>query len=126
MKDSELRTRAKELALKIISVCDAIDSKKGRGVLINQIIRSATSIGANIHEANYAASKADFINKFHIALKECAETEYWIEMLIGSNCITEAVSKELLNECGVIRRMLVKSVNTAKENQSKGDKTSVI
>ena len=116
MKDSELRTRAKEIALKIISVCDAIDSKKGRGVLINQIIRSSTSIGANIHEANYAASKADFINKFHIALKECVETEYWIEMLVGSNAISEQVSKELLQECGVIRRMLVKSITTAKEN----------
>ena len=69
MKGSELRTRAKELALKIISVCDAIDSKKGRGVLINQIIRSATSLGANIHEVNYAAGNADFINKFHIVLK---------------------------------------------------------
>ena len=121
MKDSELRTRAKAFALKVISVCDAVDSKKGRSVLINQIIRSSTSIGANIHEANYAVSKADFINKFHIALKECVETEYRIEMLVGSNCITGAVSKELLNECGVIRRMLVKSVNTSKENQSKGD-----
>ncbi|MBQ4543636.1 MAG: four helix bundle protein [Clostridia bacterium] len=121
MKDSELRTRTKELAIKIISVCDAIDSRNGRGVLINQIIRSSTSIGANVNEANYAASKADFINKFNIALKECVETEYWIEMLVGSNCITEAVSKELLDECGVIRRMLVKSVNTAKENQSKSD-----
>ena len=116
MKDSELRTRAKELALKIISVCDAIDSKKGRGVLINQIIRSATSIGANIHEANYAASKADFINKFYIALKECVETEYWIEMLVGSNAISEQTAEELLQECGVIRRMLVKSITTAKEN----------
>ena len=114
MKDSELRTRAKNLALKVISVCDNIDTRKGRGVLVNQITRSATSIGANIHEANYASSKADFINKFHIALKECAETEYWIEMLIGSNCITEEISKELLQECGVIRRMLVKSINTAK------------
>ena len=121
MKDSELRTRAKALALHIIAVCDEVDTRKGRGVLVNQIVRSATSIGANIHEANYAVSKADFINKFHIALKECGETEYWIEMLVGSNCITEAVSKELLNECGVIRRMLVKSVNTARENQSKGD-----
>lgn len=64
MKDSELRTRAKQLALKIISVCDAIDSRKGRGVLINQIIWSSTSIGANIYEANYASSKAYFINKF--------------------------------------------------------------
>ena len=114
MKDSELRTRAKNLALKVISVCDNIDARKGRGVLVNQITRSATSIGANIHEANYASSKADFINKFHIALKECAETEYWLEMLVGSNCITVEISKELLQECGVIRRMLVKSINTAK------------
>lgn len=116
MKDSELRTRAKSLGLKVISVCDTIDTRKGRGVLVNQIIRSATSIGANIHEANYASSKADFINKFHIALKECTETEYWIEMLAGSNCITEEISKELLQDCGVIRKMLVKSVNTAKGN----------
>lgn len=116
MKESELRTRAKLLALKIISVCDAIDTKKGRGVLVNQIIRSVTSIGANIHEANYASSKADFINKFHISLKECAETEYWIEILVGSNCITEDIARELLQECGIIRRMLAKSVNTAKEN----------
>ena len=71
MKDSELRTRAKDLSLHIVAVCDEIDTRKGRGVLVNQIVRSATSIGANIHEANYATSKADFINKFHIALKEC-------------------------------------------------------
>ena len=117
MKDSELRTRAKALALHIIAVCDEVDTRKGRGVLVNQIVRSATSIGANIHEANYAASKADFINKFHISLKECGETEYWIEMLAGSNAINEQVSKELLQECGVIRRMLVKSITTAKEKQ---------
>ena len=117
MKDSELRTRAKALALKIISVCDTIDTKKGRGVLVNQIIRSSTSIGANIHEANYASSKADFVNNFHIALKECVETEYWIEILAGSNCITEENSKELLQEYGIIRRMLVKSINTAKNGK---------
>ena len=114
MKESELRMRAKALALKVISVCDAVDTKRGRGVLVNQITRSATSIGANIHEANYASSKADFINKFHIALKECVETEYWIEMLVGSACITEEIAKELLQDCGVVRRMLVKSINTAK------------
>ena len=74
------------------------------------------TVGANIHEANYAASKADFINKFHIALKECVETEYWIEMLVGSNAISEQISNELLQECGVIRRMLVKSITTAKGN----------
>lgn len=114
MKDSELRTRAKNLALHIMEVCDSVDTKKGRGVLVNQIIRSTTSIGANIHEANYASSKADFINKFHIALKECIETEYWIEMLVGSHSISEEIAHTLLQESGVIRRMLVKSINTAK------------
>ena len=81
---------------------------------MNQIIRSATSVGANIHEANYASSKADFINKFHIALKECIETEYWIEMLVVSRCIEEEIAEQLLQECGVIRRMLTKSITTAK------------
>ena len=114
MKNSELRTRAKDLASKIIAMCDTIDARKGRSVLVNQIIRSATSIGANLNEANYASSKADFINKFHISLKECAETEYWIEMLVGSNSISEETAKELLQDCGVVRRMLVKSINTAK------------
>ena len=115
MKESALRTRSKAFALEMISVCDDIDTRKGRGVLVNQVIRSATSIGANIHEANYASSKADFVNKLHIALKECEETEYWIEMLIGSNSITEETAKRLLQECGVIRRMLVKSITTAKK-----------
>lgn len=117
MKDSELRTRAKALALHIISVCDEVDMRKGRGVLVNQIIRSATSVGANIHEANYASSKADFINKFHIALKECAETEYWVEILVGCAAITAECGRSLLCECGIIRRMLVKSISTAKENR---------
>lgn len=117
MKHSELRTRAKTFALHIITVCDTIDTRKGRGILVNQIVRSATSIGANIHEANYASSPADFINKLHIALKECAETEYWIEMMAGSYCIKEETSTALLQECGIIRRMLVKSITTAKSKK---------
>lgn len=117
MKDSELRTRAKALALHIIALCDDIDTRKGRSILVNQVVRSATSIGANIHEANYASSRADFINKFHIALKECAETEYWIDMLAGCHAIPEDSAQRLLQECGIIRRMLVKSLNTAKRNK---------
>ncbi len=106
------------LALHVISACETVDTRRGRGVLVNQIVRSATSIGANVHEANYASSKADFINKFHIALKECAETEYWIEMLQGCNAIAEETAQTLLQECGVVRRMLAKSINTAKENRN--------
>lgn len=118
MKESELRTRAKTFALRMITVCDGIDTRRGRGVLVSQVIRSATSIGANIHEANYASSKADFINKLHIALKECAETEYWIEMLVGCNAISTETSHILLQECGIIRRMLAKSITTAKGGSS--------
>ena len=117
MKDSELRTRAKALALHIIAVCDTIDPRKGRRVIVNQIIRSATSVGANIHEANYASSRADFINKFHIALKECVETEYWIELLSGSHSIEAETATDLLQECGIIRRMLTKSIITAKSDK---------
>lgn len=114
MKDPELRTRSKAPALHVISVCDEVDTRKGRRILVDQIVRSATSIGANIHEADHASSRADLINKFHIALKECIETEYWLEMMAGSNCITEEIAGQLLQECGVIRRMLVRSITTAK------------
>ena len=116
MRAFELRDRTKAFSLHIITVCDGIDSRKGRSVLVNQVIRSATSIGANIHEACYASSRADFINKFHIALKECVETEYWIDLLLGCAAISKTVACSLLQECGVIHRMLAKSITTAKEN----------
>ena len=101
----------------ISAACDTIDTKKNRGALVNQIVRSATSIGANIHEAAYGASRADFINKLQIALKECFETEYWIDMLYGSGSITEETAKKLLQECGVVHTMLVRSITTAKKNR---------
>ena len=94
-----------------------IKNGKKETIISKQIVRSGTSIGANIHEANYASSKADFINKFHIALKECAETEYWIEMLMGCNAITDEVAHALLQECGIVRRMLAKSITTVKANK---------
>ena len=116
MKDSELRTRAKALALHIIAVCDEVDTRKGRGVLVNQIVRSATSIGANIHEANYAASKADFINKFQIALKECYETDYWLGLFKDTHMITEEEYKDMFAKCSKIRKLLIASITTAKGN----------
>ena len=119
MKNSELRTRAKNMSLRIIAACDEMDNRKGRAALINQIIRSSTSVGANIHEAAYGASKADFINKLQIALKECFETEYWIEMLAGCGSMPEETAQDLLREVGVIHRMLVKSITTAKNNKNK-------
>ena len=116
MKENLLVDLSRQFAVEIINSCEKIEKTMQSKVLLQQILRSGTSIGANIHEANYGASKADFINKFHIALKECGETEYWIEMLVGSNAISEQTAKDLLQECGIIRRMLVKSITTAKEH----------
>ena len=96
----------------ITAVCDNI---KGRAVFTNQLLRSCSSIGANSHEAKYAQSKADFINKLEIALKECFETEYWLEILFKVNAIDETTYDNLNNKCGTIRRMLIASVTTAKK-----------
>ena len=116
MKENMLIDLSKQFAVDVVNLCTEIKEHRKSNVLLNQLLRSGTSIGANIHEANYASSKADFINKFHIALKECNETEFWIDMLSGSNAITKQTAKELLQECGIIRRMLVKSITTAKGN----------
>ena len=113
MAESKLRDLSTDFAVKVIKLCDSV---KGHYSLVNQLERSSTSIGANIHEANYAHSKADFIAKFQIALKECYETEYWIELLVKSELLNREIAKELYDQCGTIRRMLISSINTAKEN----------
>ena len=113
MAESKLRDLSTDFAVKVIKLCDNI---KGHYSLSNQLESSATSIGANIHEANYAHGKADFIAKLQIALKECYETEYWIELFVKSELIERDIAKELYNQCGSIRRILIASINTAKEN----------
>ena len=88
----------------------------GHVSLVNQIERSATSIGANISEAQYAQSKSDFISKLYIALKECNETEYWLKLFVRAGIIAISQGEALLHDCGVMRRKLVHSINTAKGN----------
>ena len=83
----------------------------------NQIGRAGTSIGANIHEAQYAHGKSDFIAKLQIALKEANEKSYWLELLLKTNYIDEAKYQELDNVCSQIRVMLIKSINTAKGDE---------
>ena len=98
-----------------VNIINAIDNIKGHYSLVNQIERSSTSIGANIHEANYAHSKADFISKLQIALKECFETEYWLQIFDKTNLLTPQVCSDLKTQCGTIRRLLIASINTAKK-----------
>lgn len=102
-----------DFAIRIIKLCENI---KGHYLLVNQLERSATSIGANIHEANYAHGKADFVAKLQIALKECYETEYWLELFVRSDILNREVAVDPYNQCGTIRRILIASINTAKEN----------
>ena len=117
MSNSIMRDKAKEFAKKVVFICREIKSEKKETVLVNQLLRSATSIGANIHEAQYAQSTKDFISKLEIAQKECYETEYWLELLFETGCIEQISYKEIQNDCGAIRRMLIASLNTIKAKQ---------
>lgn len=114
MKENKLIDLSMDLAVNVIQFCERI---KGHYSLVNQLERSATSIGANIREANYAHGKANFIAKLQIALKECFETEYWLELFINANLTTQEEIKEIYNSCGTVRRLLIASINTAKENK---------
>ena len=113
MAENKLADLSMNFAVSILKVTDGI---KGHYSLINQLERSATSIGANIREAKYAHSKADFISKLQIALKECYETEYWLELLQRSDILSNDNAKILIHDCGVIRRVLISSINTTKQN----------
>ena len=112
MTKSKLRDISTDFAVKVIKLCETI---KGHSSLVNQLERSATSIGANIREANYAHGKADFVAKLQIALKECYETEYWLEIFVKAEILERNSTAALYAQCGTIRRILIASINTAKE-----------
>ena len=113
--DSPLLVKSKQFALDIIKVCNKVKTEKRESVLTNQLIRSGTSIGANIREAFYGHGRNDFIAKLQIALKECSESEYWIELLIESGYYDD---KTILENCIEIKRILISSINTAKNNKN--------
>ena len=114
MADSVLRDKAKQFAKDIVFACREMKAEHKEAVLVNQLLRSATSIGANLHEAQYAQGTKDFISKLEIAQKECYETEYWLELLYETDCIEAEKYKKIQNECGAIRRMLISSLKTIK------------
>ena len=104
-------------AARIIKLNKYLINKKKEHIISKQIIRSATSIGANANEAIYGISKADFIAKLQISLKETAETEYWLRLLVLSEYITEKEGESLLADCLEIKKILISTLNTAKENK---------
>ena len=114
MPNSPLRDKAKAFAKEIVILCREIKTTHREAVLTNQLLRSGTSIGANLHEAQYAQGTKDFISKLEIAQKECYETEYWLELLFETGYIPADQYKTLQNTCGSIRRMLIASISTVK------------
>lgn len=114
MADSILREKSKTFAKEIVFLCRHLKENKVEGVLINQLLKSGTSVGANVHEAQYAQGSKDFISKFEIALKECNESEYWLELLYETRSIDEDEFKKFQGACIELRRMLVSTVTTIK------------
>ena len=116
MKENILIDKSIAFAARIVKLNEYLIKNKKGLTIAKQIIRCGTSIGANINEANYGQSSADFISKMHIALKETAETEYWIKLLHMTEYIDDNMNDSLLNDCIEIKRMLIASINTAKNN----------
>ena len=117
MSESKLRTQSMDFAVQIINLVKSLKEKR-ESIISNQIGRSGTSIGANIREANYAHGRPDFIAKLQIVLKECYETEYWLELFEKSDIVNRGVVADLCTQCGTIRRLLIASINTAKGNHN--------
>jgi len=110
-----LREESIDFAITVSDLCDGIH---GCTVYTNQLVRCSASVGANLHEAKYAQSRADFISKLEISLKECYESEYWLELLFRKNKLSSEQHKYIMNKSGSIRRKLIASITTAKANDS--------
>ena len=115
MAEEKLIDLSKDFAIDIVNFCKEIRENRNEKVLVNQLLRSGTSIGANVHEANYASSRADFINKLQIALKECYETEYWLEIFVKTDYISLGEYKRFFEACSKIRKKLSASITTVKQ-----------
>ena len=115
MKENKLTELSMEFSVDVIELVKHLKTSK-ESIISNQIGRSGTSIGANIHEAQYAQGKKDFISKLEIALKEASETGYWLELLYRTKYIDEQTYKVLSAKCTSLRVMLIASCRTAKEN----------
>ena len=118
MRENILIDKSIDFAARIIKLQQYLLRTRKETVISKQIVRSGTSIGANINEANYGQSKADFISKLHIALKEAAETEYWLRLLLASEYLSSEMGQSLLTDCQEIKRLLIASLNTAKKHTS--------
>ncbi len=120
-KDNILLEKSLKFAVRILALDGYLKKKKHEYVLSRQVVRSGTSIGANAHEAAYAVSRADFIAKLHISLKECAETEYWLRLLVLAGYVPEKAGESLLADCGEIKGILTATLKSMKGQTPEND-----
>lgn len=114
--DSIILEKTLDFAARIVKLSHYLKNEKRETIISKQILRSGTSIGANANEAIYGVSKADFISKLQISLKETAETEYWIRLLMKVEYISEREGNSLLEDCLEVKKILVSTLKTTKEN----------
>ena len=121
-QDSVILSKSLQFAARIVKLYQYLTKEKHETMISKQIIRSGTSIGANANEAIYGVSKSDFIAKLQISLKETAETEYWLRLLVMSEYLSEPEGQSMIADCLEIKRILVSTLKTAKENRPVGGK----
>ena len=114
--DNVLLDKVLKFAARIVRLESYLKNQKKEYTISKQIIRSATSIGANAYEAVCGISRSDFNSKLQISLKEASETEYWIKLLFLSGYLTESESISLLTDCLEIKKILISTLNTSKQN----------
>ena len=112
--DTAIQDKSFQFAIRIVNLCKYLQQEQKEYILSKQLVRSGTSIGANVAEAQQAQSKPDFIHKMNIALKEVCETDYWLRLLYATNYLTEKEYESIISDCTETGKLLTAIVKSAK------------
>ena len=114
MEHNNIQDKSFQFAIRIVNLCKLLRTERREYTLSGQLLKSGTSIGANISEAQHAQSRADFLSKLNIALKEATETTYWLRLLRATDYLTESEFQSIHEDCVEIEKILVTSVKSIK------------
>ena len=119
MADSVTFDKSKEFAIRIVRLYKYLQNEKREYIMSKQLLRSGTSIGANLSEAIYGVSRGDFLAKVYISLKECSETKYWLELLNKTGYLSDSEFNSISEDCTALIKLLTSTVKTTRENDNK-------
>ena len=112
--DNAIQEKSFRFAVRIVKLCRYLQTEKSEYILTKQLLRSGTSIGANVSEAQQAQSRPDFVNKLNIALKEASETEYWLRLLYETDYLSDEQFHSIITDCDEVKSLLVVIVKSSK------------